>query len=75
MDKLSLLISQARPLYKTRKRRKTIAKMLVCITLPVLIFGNFMSLCYEGDKVYMSLENDNIQNEILYDDYDMLELQ
>ena len=75
MDKLSLLISQARPLYKTRKRRKTIAKMLLGITIPVLLIGNFMSLCYEGDMVYMSLENENIQNEILYEDYDMLELQ
>ena len=75
MDKLSSLIEQARPLYKQRKRRKTIAKMLLSITVPVLIFGNIASLCIEGDQVYMSLENQNIQNELLKDDFGISELQ
>ncbi|MBR2069613.1 MAG: hypothetical protein IJ877_07640 [Candidatus Gastranaerophilales bacterium] len=68
MDKLSQLISQARPLYKQRKRRKTIAKMLFVLTAPVLLLGNIISLYMEGDAVYMSLDNNKMQNELL-DDY------
>ncbi len=75
MDELSRLISQARPLYKQRKRRKTIAKMLLSITIPAFIFGNIASLYMEGDQVYMSLENNNIQNELLKDDLGISEFQ
>ncbi len=74
MDKLSLLIEQARPLYKQRKRRKTIAKMLFAITVPVFLFANIASLYIEGDQVYMSLENNNIQDELLTDDLGISEL-
>lgn len=75
MDKLSELISQARPLYKCRKRRKTMAKMLVAITLPALFLGNFVALYMEGDSVYMSLDDNKIQNELLVDDFGVSELQ
>ena len=75
MDKLSTLLAQARPLYKQRKRRKTIAKMLFAMTIPVFIFGNIVSLCMEGNQVYMSLENNNMQNELLKDDFGISELQ
>lgn len=75
MDKLSELIKDAKPLYKQRKRRKTIAKMLFIITLPILIAGNFVNLCMEGEAVYMSLDNNKIQAELLSDDFGILELQ
>ena len=75
MDKLSQLINQARPLYKQRKRRKTIAKLIFMITMPVFIIGNITSLYIEGDKVYTSLENNNLQNELLKDDFDLTEFQ
>ena len=75
MDKLSQLINDAKPLYKQRKRRKTIAKMLVAITVPAFIFGNLASLYLEGDAVYMSLDNNKIQAELLSDDFGILELQ
>ncbi len=75
MDKLSILLSQARPLYKQRKRRNTIAKLLFIITLPVFLGGNLLSLYIEGENVYMSLDNNKIQNELLLDDFGVLELQ
>ena len=75
MDKLSILLSQAKPLYKQRKRRNTIAKLLFIITLPVFLAGNLLSLYIEGENVYMSLDNNKIQNELLLDDFGVLELQ
>ena len=74
MDKLTELISQARPLYKQRKRRRTIAKMLLSITVPVMLFANFANLYIQGDEVYMSMENSAMQNELLNDDFGMSEL-
>ena len=74
MDKLSELIAQARPLYKQRKRRKTIAKLLFVLTLPVFVLANLTSLYLEGDAVYMSLDNNKIQSELLSDDFGILEL-
>ena len=75
MDKLSQLINQARPLYRQRKRRKTIAKLVFIITMPVFVIGNIASLYIEGDKVYTSLENNNLQKELLNDDFDFVEFQ
>ncbi|MBQ8475644.1 hypothetical protein IJ531_01125 [bacterium] len=75
MDKLSDLIKEARPLYKQRKRRKTIAKMLFAITLPVFIFGNLASLYVEGNSVYMSMNNNKIQTQLLQDDFGILGLE
>jgi len=75
MDKLSELIAQARPLYKQRKRRKTIAKLLFTITLPAFLMANLATLYMEGDAVYMSLDNNKIQSELLSDDFGILELQ
>ena len=75
MDKLSKLIAQARPLYKQRERRKTIARMLFAITIPVFIFANIITLYVAGDEVYMSIENNKMQYELLQDDFGILELQ
>jgi len=74
MDKLSELIVQARPLYKQRKRRKTIAKLLLVITMPVILLANFTTLYIEGENVYTSLENNNLQAELLNDDFGITEL-
>ena len=75
MDKLSQLIQDAKPLYKQRKRRKTIAKMLFSITIPVFLFINIANLYIEGEAVYMSLDNNKMQAELLSDDFGLLELQ
>ena len=75
MDKLTELIKDAKPLYKQRKRRKTIAKMLFIITVPVFVFGNIASLYMEGEAVYMSLDNNKMQAELLTDDFGFSEFQ
>ena len=75
MDKLSELISQARPLYKQRKRRKTILVLLCAITLPAYMITNLTSLYMQGDAIYMSLDNNRIQNELLEDDFGIMEFE
>lgn len=72
MDKLSDLIQEAKPLYKQRKRRKAVVKMLMTLTLPVLLFGNLIGLYIEGDDLYVSYDKNNIENQLILDEYDIL---
>lgn len=72
MDKLSELIKEAKPLYKQRKRQKAIAKVIFMITMPVMLLGSVVQLCNEGNNIYLSLENNTLQNELLNDDFDFL---
>lgn len=65
MDKLNELIRQARPLYKQRKRRKTIAMLLFSFTLPAIIIANVASLYVQGDNIYVSMDKNQIQNELM----------
>ena len=75
MDKLSDLIKEARPLYKQRKRRKTIAKMILSITMPVMLFASVCQIYLQGNDLYLSLENNILQSELLEDDFGYLEFQ
>ena len=75
MDKLSDLIKEARPLYKQRKRRKTIAKMILSITMPVMFFTSVCQIYLQGNDLYLSLENNILQSELLEDDFGYLEFQ
>ena len=72
MDKLSELINEARPLYKQRKRRNKVFCLVFAITLPVFVFGNILQLYYLGDSVYMSIENNKLQKELLTDDFGII---
>jgi len=74
MDKLTNLIQEAKPLYHTRKTRKTMTKMLLAICLPVFLCINILQLYLEGSELYVSLDNKNIQNELLQDDFGLLRL-
>ena len=69
MDKLSKLISEARPLYKQRKRRKKILASLFILCLPAYIFGSITRLYMEGSDIYVALENHQLQEELMQDDY------
>lgn len=75
MDKLSDLIKEARPLYKQRKQRKTIAKMILSITMPVMLFTSVCQIYLQGNDLYLSLENNILQSELLEDDFGYLEFQ
>ena len=72
MDKLSDLIKEAKPLYKQRKRRKAIAKAILTLTVPVFLMNSICQIYFQGNDIYLSLENNTLQNELMTDDYDLL---
>ncbi len=72
MDKLTELIKEARPLYKKRKLRKAIAKSVLSVTLPAVLFSAVLQICIQGNDIYLSLDNNKLQNELLQDDFEFL---
>jgi len=68
-DKLSALIKEARPLYKQRKRRRTIAKMMLTAFVPVFIFSTLAGIYIQGSDIYMALDNNKLQYELLQDEF------
>lgn len=72
MDKLSNLIKEAKPLYKQRKRQKAIAKIVLGICMPVFLFAGVCQLYMIGSDIYVALDNNKLQNELLYDDFGLL---
>lgn len=75
MDKLSELIKEAKPLYKKRKIRKTIAKFVLGITVPIFLMTNIYQTCSIGNDIYLSLDNDSLEYELLEDEFGLLGLQ
>ncbi len=69
MDKLTDLLQEAKPLYKKRKRQKTIAKMIFSISVPVMLFSSILQLYIEGNNTYFALETNNLQTELLEKDF------
>ena len=69
MDKLSSLLREARPLYKQRKRNRAIAKVVLSVTLPVFMMASLCQVCLQGDDLYLSLSNDDLQTRLLEDDF------
>lgn len=69
MDKLTDLLQEAKPLYKKRKRQKTIAKMIFSISVPVMLFSGALQLYIEGNNTYFALETNNLQTELLEKDF------
>ena len=74
MDKLSELIKEAKPLYRKRERRKTIAKMILCTTMPVIMLTSVYQIFVTGENVYLSLDNNSLQTQLLEDDFELLGL-
>ena len=74
MDELSNLLKEAKPLYKQRKRRKTIAKMILCMTMPAIIISSASQVYLQGNDIYLSLENNSLQYELMEDDFGLLGL-
>ena len=72
MDKLSELLKEARPLYKQRKRRKTIAKMIFVMSVPAILLNSILQVYIQGCDIYVALENNNLQQELMQDDYGLL---
>ena len=74
MDKLSELLKEARPLYKKRQRRKAIAKLILYTTMPAIILSSACQVCSFGEDIYLSLENNSLQSQLLEDDFEFLGL-
>lgn len=69
MDKLSNLLKEAKPLYKRQKRQKAIAKLMFCITTPVILCTSICQLAIQGNDIYVALDNNVLQEELLDDDF------
>lgn len=69
MDKLTELIKEAKPLYKKRKIRKAVVKSILSVTLPAMLFSAMLQVYIEGNNIYLSLDNNKLQNELLQDDF------
>lgn len=69
MDELSKLIKEARPLYKTRQQRKTIAKMVLTLAMPAILMSSICQVYLQGNDIYLSLEDNSLQYELLEDEF------
>ena len=69
MDKLSSIIQEAKPLYKKRKRNKLILCVILTLCTPSIFLTVPVRLCLEGNSVYVALNNNTLQNELIKDDY------
>ena len=72
MDKLTNLLKEAKPLYKQRQRRKTMAKMILTMTMPVILMNSVCQIYLQGNDIYLSLENNSLQYELMEDEFGLL---
>lgn len=75
MDKLSNLLKEAKPLYKQRKRRKTIGKLILVTTLPVMLMNFICQMHIQGNDIYVALENNTLQYELIEDEFGLTGLK
>ena len=72
MDKLTNLIQEAKPLYKKKKRQKAIMKTCFIFTIPAIMGASLIGLYNTGEDIYVSLENNSLQQELIEDDMELL---
>ena len=72
MDKLTELIQEAKPLYKQRKRQKTMTTMVLGLSLPMIFTISLFQLYIGGSEVYIALENNTLQTKLLEDEFGLL---
>ncbi len=72
MDKLTELIQEAKPLYKQRKRQKTMTTMVLGLSLPMIFTISLFQLYISGSEVYIALENSTLQTKLLEDEFGLL---
>ena len=72
MDELSNLLNEAKPLYKQRKRRKAIAKSILALSAPAILMSSICQVYLEGNDIYVSLDNNTLQNELIEDEFGLL---
>ena len=69
MDNLSDLLKEAKPLYRQRQRRKTIAKMIFTLTMPAMLMTSICQMYLQGNDIYLSLDNNILQYELIEDEF------
>ena len=72
MDKLSELIQEAKPLYKRKKMQRQILKTCFILIIPVLFGTGIVSLYNTGNDIYLSLEDNTLQQELIEDNMGLL---
>ena len=75
MDELSKLLKEARPLYRRRKTRKTIAKLILVMTMPMFIMTGICQTYLQGNDIYLSLDKNVLQYELMEDEFGLLGLK
>jgi len=74
MDKLSTLLKEAKPLYRQRQRRKTMAKLILTLSMPAILMSSVFNIYLQGNDLYLSLENNHLQYELMEDEFGLLGL-
>lgn len=72
MDKLSNLIQEAKPLYKRKKRQSATIKLCCIMLIPMFLGIGATRLYDEGNNLYISLENQSLQKELIEDNMGLL---
>ena len=64
MDKLTDLLKEAKPLYKQRQKRKTIAKFTLMLATPAILMSSICQLYIQGNDIYVALHDNSLQNKL-----------
>ena len=72
MDKLSELIQEAKPLYKKKKLQRRIITSCFVLIVPVLLGAGTIGLYNTGNEIYLSLEDNSLQQELIEDNMGLL---
>ncbi|MBQ8634718.1 hypothetical protein IJ425_01015 [bacterium] len=75
MDKLTDLLKEAKPLYKQRQKRKTIAKLTLMLATPAILMSSICQLYVQGNDIYVALQDNSLQNELIEDEFGLLGLK
>ncbi len=69
MDELSILLHEAKPLYKKRKRNKLMVKSALVLVIPLMLFTSALNLYFEGNDIYIAMNSNSFQMQLLEDDF------
>jgi len=72
MDKLSNLIQEAKPLYFKKKRQKRILNTFIVLFIPFMMCLGAIGIYNTGNDIYISMENETFQQELLNDNMGLL---
>lgn len=68
-SEITSLLKEAKPLYKARKKRARAIKATLLLFIPMFIITGFYNVYLQGEEVYLSLLNNNLQIELTQDEF------